>query len=273
MLKAKRKSKRSTPYTSTIDAPKHRTQIERRETTRRIILDAAVDAMSQQGATGLRMEDVERNANLSRGALLHHFRTKEELLLATFEFINERSLERSRERTKFAGRARSIADVIDAIVKDATEFFFGRGFFVELALGFRQSQPSLRTAVIRMSRQSRFAVESSWRATLRSHGLPEDVAGDVLDLTLNIVRGFVLRRFMDDNPTHRAHLIGVWQDMIRCYLKERLDARGAEQQNSDAELPGIEQQRLIAEVVKIKKATPASQRKSKILTKLRPRKA
>jgi AcrR family transcriptional regulator len=196
--------------------------VERREATRKLILDAAVEVMVRLGVTGIRMEDVERQAGVSRGALLHHFKTKQALVLATFEHVNEQSLERSRERTKFALRARGIPAIIDAVLTDASEFFFGQGFFIEFALAFGQAYPELRGTVRRLSRRSRFAVEATWREALESHGLPKDIAEDVLNLTLNQVRGFMVRRFMDDNPAQRAHLTKVWQDMIHAYLVERL---------------------------------------------------
>jgi hypothetical protein len=76
-----------------------------------------------------------------------------------------------------------------------------------------------------MSRQSRFAVEKNWREALVRHGLPDNIAGGVLNLTLNIVRGFALRRFMDDNPKQRAELTELWQEMVRCYLEKNLSSR------------------------------------------------
>ena len=89
-------------------------------------------------------------------------------------------------------------------------------------MAFGQAYPELRGTVRRLSRRSRFAVEATWREALESQGLPRDIAEDVLNLTLNQVRGFMVRRFMDDNPAQRAHLTKVWQDMIRAYLVERL---------------------------------------------------
>ncbi|XSC47531.1 TetR/AcrR family transcriptional regulator [Bradyrhizobium sp. RDT10] len=201
---------------------KRRTQSERREATRKLILDATVDVMVSLGIAGMRMEDVERKAGVSRGALLHHFSTKQDLVLAAFEYVNERSLESSQQRTQFAMRAGSVAEIIDVVLADASEFFFGQGFFVEFSLAFQQGNPELRGAAARLSRSARFAVEASWRKALESRGLPADVARDVLNLTLNTVRGFFVRRFLEDNPSERARLMQVWQDMVRCYLVDRL---------------------------------------------------
>ncbi|MBR0899042.1 TetR/AcrR family transcriptional regulator [Bradyrhizobium tropiciagri] len=222
MSKSKRTPAKSAKASSA--APRRRTQAERREATRKLILDASVEVMVRMGPAGLRMEDVEREAGVSRGALLHHFRTKQDLVLATFEHVNDRSLERSQQRIKFAERARSVPAIIDAILADATEFFFGQGFFIEFALAFGQAYPELRGTVRRLSRRSRFAVEETWQHALERHGLPQAVAADVLSLTLNHVRGFMVRRFIDDNAAQRAHLSVVWQDMVRGYLTEKLGA-------------------------------------------------
>jgi hypothetical protein len=111
---------------------------------------------------------------------------------------------------------------------DATEFFFGQGFFIEFGLAFGQAYPELRGSVRRLSRRSRFAVEATWREALESHGLPKEIATDILNLSLNHVRGFMVRRFMDDNPAQRAHLTEVWQHMIRSYLTEMLGKEALE---------------------------------------------
>ena len=217
-------SKRVEPNSSKVGevAPRRRTQAERRATTRKLILDASVEVMVRMGAVGLRMEDVERQAGVSRGALLHHFRTKQDLVFATFEHVNDSSLERSQQRIKFAERARGVPAIIDAVLADATEFFFGQGFFIEFGLAFGQAYPELRETARRLARRSRFTVEKTWRQALERHGLPSDVAADLVNLTLNHVRGFLVRSMLDDNPAQRVHLSKIWQEMIRSYLTEKL---------------------------------------------------
>lgn len=64
-------------------APQRRTQQERRETTRRRLLDAAVEELIQSGYVKFRTAEVCRRAELSQGALFKHFATKAELVGAT----------------------------------------------------------------------------------------------------------------------------------------------------------------------------------------------
>ena len=204
---------------------RRRTQAERSETTRKLILDATIRILVRKGAAGLRTGEVVKEAGVSVGAQLHHFPTKRELILAAFDYVNERSVEMCRQRVKLARRAGSTEAVINAIIADGTDFFFGNGFFIELALAFGQADLDLRRVVRRTSRRSRFLIEAIWREMLERQGLSPEIASDILALTLSMVRGFAMRRFIEDDPARRAHLVKVWRDMIRAYLGARLDEK------------------------------------------------
>jgi len=199
-----------------------RTQAERSQATKKLILDAAVRIMARRGTAGLRTGDVAKEAGVSIGAQLHHFPTKHSLILAAFEHVNERSTEMSVQRARFAQRAPDPEAVIGAIVADASDFFFGKGFFIEMGLAFGEADGGLRKFVRKSSRKSRFFVEKTWTAALEARGLPSELAGDILALTLSIVRGFVMRRLIDDDPARREHLIRLWGDMIKSHLSARL---------------------------------------------------
>src|SRR5689334_10540548 len=68
-------------------APQRRSQQERRETTRRRLLDAAVQELTETGYVRFRTAEVCRRAELSQGALFKHFATKAELVGATAQHL------------------------------------------------------------------------------------------------------------------------------------------------------------------------------------------
>jgi AcrR family transcriptional regulator len=203
--------------------PPRRTQAERTQATRKLILDATIHILARKGAAGLRIADVAKEAGLSIGAQLHHFPAKEDLICGAFDYVNERAMELSVQRVRFARRANNSKSVIDGIVADGSDFFFGHGFFIELALAFTKSDPQLRKAVRKSSRHSRFFIEDLWKEALCERGVPPEIASDVLALTLSIVRGFAMRRFLEDDPARRATLLRTWNDMICAYLMSRLN--------------------------------------------------
>src|SRR3984885_8932094 len=76
-----------------------RTQQQRRDETRRALLDAAVESLIEVGFTRTTTLEVQRRAGVSRGALLHHFPSKAELLVAAVDHLAEM---RAREMKAFA---------------------------------------------------------------------------------------------------------------------------------------------------------------------------
>ena len=66
-----------------------RTQQQRRDETRRALLDAAVESLIEMGFARTTTLEVQRRANASRGALLHHFPSKTELLVAAVDHLAE----------------------------------------------------------------------------------------------------------------------------------------------------------------------------------------
>jgi AcrR family transcriptional regulator len=77
-----------------------RTQQQRRDETRRALLDAAVESLIEVGFARTTTLEVQRRANASRGALLHHFPSKTELLVAAVDHLAEM---RARELKMLAG--------------------------------------------------------------------------------------------------------------------------------------------------------------------------
>jgi AcrR family transcriptional regulator len=64
-----------------------RTQHERREATRKLLLDATVECLVQLGYSGTTTLEVERRAGVSRGARIHHFPTKAALLASAVDHL------------------------------------------------------------------------------------------------------------------------------------------------------------------------------------------
>lgn len=58
---------------------------------RQRILDACIEAFGQSGFYGATMKDIAARAQMSHPGLLHHFPTKEALLLAVLDYRDERS--------------------------------------------------------------------------------------------------------------------------------------------------------------------------------------
>lgn len=65
------------------------TQVERREETRRQILDAAAAAFAKDGYAATSLNDVIRHSELTKGAFYFHFPSKEALALAVIDDLRD----------------------------------------------------------------------------------------------------------------------------------------------------------------------------------------
>src|SRR5919197_1706774 len=69
-------------------------QAERRETTRAALLAAARELFAERGYAGVSTEEIVERAGVTRGALYHHFRGKDDLFRAVCEQIEREVTER-----------------------------------------------------------------------------------------------------------------------------------------------------------------------------------
>src|SRR5688500_20301348 len=114
-----------------------RTQQQRREETRRALLDAAVESLIEVGFARTTTLEVQRRAEVSRGALLHHFPSKAELLVAAVDHLAEM---RARELKQLAGQLpdeRASRARTDAVLDLLWQCFSGT--FFQVAMEDRKS--------------------------------------------------------------------------------------------------------------------------------------
>jgi AcrR family transcriptional regulator len=87
---------------------RRRRQAERREETRRELIDAAARVFAEHGFAGASIDRIAEEAGYSTGAIYWHFKGKDDLFLAVYE---ERVASRAREVTEAIGdRSRDAAD-------------------------------------------------------------------------------------------------------------------------------------------------------------------
>lgn len=74
-------------------APRRRTQAERRAATRRALLDATLEVLSEVGYAGLTTSQVVSRAGVTRGAQAHYFATKADLVVQALRHLTDRLVE------------------------------------------------------------------------------------------------------------------------------------------------------------------------------------
>ncbi len=78
------------------------TQAERRERTRAAIVTAATTRFRESGFEATSIADILHDAEVSRGALYHHFASKEDVFAAVFTAVSRDAIRRATKKTRHA---------------------------------------------------------------------------------------------------------------------------------------------------------------------------
>lgn len=196
---------------------KRRTQAERSDEMQLRLVEAAANVLRRKGYAGLRTDEVARVAKASRGALQHHFPSKDSLVVATAQHLLEASLVRGQQRASTAAAAQ---DPVAAIIADGVEFFLGPDFGVVLDLVLAGSKDrSLRDQIYGHARVSRLNVEDAWLDLLVARGVPRDQAEKILWLTISIIRGLAVRALWQKDDALFKSLLDEWKRILAGHLK------------------------------------------------------
>jgi AcrR family transcriptional regulator len=204
------------------------TQAERTEATRERILKAAKELVRSRGYARFRTADVAKAAGLSLGAQLHHFPTKDSIVLATLEYVYEQAQVLSRRRAAAVDRPR---DLIEAMIEDAREFFFSEHFKIAIDIVLSTStDEAVRKQILDLTHKARRPVETAWTQALAADGVQAELAADIVALTLSVVRGMALRTLWDNDPKWFDELFKLWREMTKSFLESQ--ARSPTRQNT-----------------------------------------
>ncbi len=183
-----------------------RTQGERTAATRAKLLDATLDSLVELGYARTTTHGIAARAGLSRGAQLHHFPTKESLVVASVEHLARKRESEIRSElggTQDRGRA----------VELLSEAFAGPLFLAALELWVAaRTEPSLRRALLPLERRVAEALTA-----LGAELLDVPAGSEVLELTIELVRGLGMAVLFNSPATarrRRQRLLAGWQHIL-----------------------------------------------------------
>jgi AcrR family transcriptional regulator len=210
---------------STAPTLKRRTQVERRQATRTALLDATVSCLVEDGYANTTTRRIAERANVSPGALQHHFASKQEVVSEAITYLNQRVtrdlIERGRDLIE---RGLPSADSGRQLAEQLIDFLWEvhKGPLIEAATELSvagRTDPSLRR---RLAEAQREAVEMV--AVTARHLLPEQAAQpgfvELISTVLAALRGMVVLGFVSPTDretawaagrTHLLNLVADWE--------------------------------------------------------------
>jgi AcrR family transcriptional regulator len=194
-----------------------RTQLERSTATRRALLSAAVDALTKTGYSKTSTTAVHELAGVSRGGMLHHFRSKLELTLATLDYLLDEQnsrLRRAAERIDETDETR-IGTAVDVVWKEARS---ANSFAALEHWTAARTDPELRNQLSRRERAARPEVSEAFAKLFGEDVEDHPAFEDAVDMTIQYMRGAALTYGVRRNAKRQAELLDRWKDLLGTML-------------------------------------------------------
>lgn len=183
---------------------------------RQRLLDATIECLVEKGWSGTSTTLISERAGVSRGAQLHHFPTKNDLVIAAIEELwNKRDAEYRTALGSIPAGPERVRHVVEVLGEQFSSVMFEAA--LELWVAAR-SDAALHAAVADLERK---LGRASHRLTVDALGVDESVPGvrELVQATLDLVRGLGLANTITDDTARRRKILDQWATTLDAALK------------------------------------------------------
>lgn len=193
-----------------------RTQAERSAATQAKILEAAEFLIAERGLAHISTQDIAHHANVSRGAMLHHFPSRAVLIQAVYATML------MREAEKLRAFARALKPGQNRL-KALTEYIWLRyqsGIF-QVSLDYISEARVDAVELAYVSTESRKfneALNDVWHVELEAFGCDVDTRQALMNEFMCLVRGMAFQSQWRDDPNYFQEMLQNWLVRARSIL-------------------------------------------------------
>jgi AcrR family transcriptional regulator len=197
-------------------ARERRTQAERSAATRARLLDATIACLHDLGYARTSTPEIARRAGLSRGAQLHHFPTKAELVTSAVEHL----FARRREEFLRAFRERAgDEDPTDAAIDILWSMVSGPTFYVWLELTVAaRTDAELREPVAALTERLASIVQETFRELFPAPSEPNPFYEVAPRFAFALLDGLALERINTMDPGAHAPVLQALKGLARMVM-------------------------------------------------------
>lgn len=173
-----------------------RTQAERSAAMRTRLLDATVECLISYGYSGTTTQRVAELAGVTRGAQVHHFRSKEDLVVAAIEHLAQ---QRAQSAVRELGRVQGSADPVAMVLDYIWEAHQGPVFVATLELWVAaRTDPVLASQIVRVEPIVNSALVAAIGQLMPDHPAPKELR-DITYTAMDALRGILVASFVDQD--------------------------------------------------------------------------
>jgi AcrR family transcriptional regulator len=222
---AKLSPAKSSPARSATRRPARRTQASRTKAAREKLLRATLELLQERGYSGLTTKEVAARAGFSNGALMHHFSTKADLVIAAGAHVYEQHIESGR---KIAASALARKDPLEAFINDCVDVYLGAAFIptTEMMVAAR-TDPLMNAPFHAFMKHYRKTMNEIWLSAFTRAGYSKQDASFLIMSTLNVVRGMAINSVWQRDLAYYKSFLREWMRLARTggLKSARIDVR------------------------------------------------
>lgn len=174
-----------------------RTQAERTAAMRQRLLEATVDCLVSHGYTGTTTPRIAELAGVTRGAQIHHFKSKEDLVVAAIEHLAQ---QRTQSAIRELGRVRSSPDPIATVLDFLWEAHQGPMFVATMELWIAaRTDRVLAEHIERVEPVVNSTLIAAIAQMLPEHPAQKEIR-NIVYTAMDALRGILVASFVDNDP-------------------------------------------------------------------------
>lgn len=209
-----------------------RSQKERSAETSARLMNATIDLLHERGLARTSTPEIARHAGVSRGALTHHFTSREAIISASVaDMLGRTTRDLHRFAEDFLERGGSSDEIVDYIWQMMSD----RLFYVTLEyIPEARHNPDFRAELVPVVREFHAGLDAIWTALATRTGVDPDHARVVMNSTMCLVRGMIAQTVLRSDPLYYEEMLRFWKHQIRQHFPARAGRAPARRQAEPA---------------------------------------
>jgi AcrR family transcriptional regulator len=193
-----------------------RTQAERSAESRRKLVQAAIDCICDYGFVESTVARISMRAGLTRGAVQHHFGTREELLLAVLDDFGTQMV---RMAAQPSVRGLPLEERIQTLFRRNAEIFRSRHFIANIQIWLNMKDPAIERTWQDMMLAFERDLDDRWREDFAETGLSPERIVVLRRIANSALRGLAVRALYLNDHNDWVEEIAILEDMLLRHLK------------------------------------------------------
>jgi len=181
--------------------------------TRERLVQAAIECLAEVGYAGTSTNAVCERAGLSRGAQLHHFPSKHELLVGAVEHLLLSQIAQIRADIDVV---RNADDPVRAVVERIWASFCGQLYYAAAELWMAaRTDPALHATVYSVERQLGHEIHAAFHDIFPAQVGAAPRFDTALNTTIYLLRGLAMTRILRADPAEEDRVIALCVSLLK----------------------------------------------------------